>query len=1056
MSRASARASPDHLNRARWSRPLALGPLLGFACLAVLAGTCAESARGGDRERLLALLDERLAPAPRFSDAPEAPPCTSRTPAAAGVRMVCRTEPLPLSDVPAARRLTRRVEARAARRPADAEAQADLALAVLLGSWSPSGRDRAVDLLRSALEQEPDSPRRHNDLVAALLLRGEVDDRPWDLVEALEILAPDCRSMRTSSRETSLHRSLAVDALGLRPEPTFDPETTAAASRPAADAATLRHGAEASLGDWGVELTAGRPVRAAASLANADALASSLGERTGDRLLADAVEVVGAATREGADSRLAALADAHAGFRLLRGARPYSPCDGPSRTALTRIGRELAQHASPFHLWAEIDRAVCAYFDKDLGAAEEILRDVLAAIGSRSYPALEGRCRWLLGLTFMVQARFSEAEAEYRRAIALFERIGETGSAVYVRSLRAKNFEHVGMREEAWRQRRRALAGRSRVDPERANTILEEAVHALRRQGRPSAALIFLEEQIRGAAETARGTGAVDLLAYALLDRAALATELGLDRVAARDLDRVERLWHRLPAGHESQERLGIELEVEREIRRLPLELPRALAAVDRALGFFRAGSEAPGDQVEVLRLRRIRARLNLSGGRIAAAEQDLEQGIAEAERQRAGIVDAEERARFLAREQDLFEELVRLRLDHRHDALGALRTWERAGNRLLLDVDDPRQRRRPDLAGLDSVALDRFLPPGTLVVRFGALTDRLLVWTIFDGRLELEQKPVGRAALADRIASFRRALLTPADRGGPATLGDALSDLLLPARLAALEPGAPLLLVPDPVLLELPFAALPSPAGEGCLLERHVLSYSPSLALWSRPRDGGAPPAAGVRSALIVSDPAFDPQRFPDLPRLDAARRALPEQAELYARRMVLRGAEATKSALVAALPGHEVLIFDGHGLTDRQAPDRGGLVLAPETAATEDSDPSLLRPGDLDRSGLESLELVVLAACSTTLAPYPQTSEVAGLAGAFLARGVPRVITAAWEVEDRHAAGLFLRFHREFIAGESAEAALRRAQLALLDSGDPSLARPSVWAAYQVFRRQ
>jgi CHAT domain-containing protein len=146
------------------------------------------------------------------------------------------------------------------------------------------------------------------------------------------------------------------------------------------------------------------------------------------------------------------------------------------------------------------------------------------------------------------------------------------------------------------------------------------------------------------------------------------------------------------------------------------------------------------------------------------------------------------------------------------------------------------------------------------------------------------------------------------------------------------------------------------------------------------------------------------------------------------------------------------EVLHFDGHGITNSQYPERGGLLLAPADPAAPDIASSLLTAADLPPRALKHLRLVILGACSTGLTSYQDTAEVTGLAAAFLARGVPAVIGTAWDVPDEGASRLLEQLHRELAEGERPEKALQEAQRVILHS-NLGEADTRTWAAFQVF---
>ena len=69
------------------------------------------------------------------------------------------------------------------------------------------------------------------------------------------------------------------------------------------------------------------------------------------------------------------------------------------------------------------------------------------------------------------------------------------------------------------------------------------------------------------------------------------------------------------------------------------------------------------------------------------------------------------------------------------------------------------------------------------------------------------------------------------------------------------------------------------------------------------------------------------------------------------------------------------------------------------------------------------------------------------------FLAAGVPAVLGAHWDVDDRESREFFQLFHRLLLGGRSPVQALRGAQLAFLSDQRPMYRSPSNWAAFTLY---
>ena len=984
---------------------------------------------------LRAALVERFAPVTRPTGVSASRPCPDRRLADDRPDPTCRD----------ARLGTGWRELSAAIRHLD-DAGDDPALLRVYGLWALANGayDRAVDELAAAVDRDP-SAARHNDLAAALLLRAARGERAGDLADALEHAAR-ASALDPGLTEAHINRAFALSSLGLRhaADRAWAEAETGAASRLAAAyrALVAGHGppaarpkrarGEALLGRWAASCLRGDTAGADAALETASSLAAGVAAR-GDSTLLEAVTAVG-----GADpARRGLLASGHAAFGRIRGDATYATCD---LETLAAAEGDLEAARTPFVAWVGIDRAICSYFEGDFPAAVRRLTDVLNRWGTPARAAIVARVHALLGLVAMVQARYADADAHYGEAIARYSALGETGETLYLHALRARNLAFGGLGQKAWALRLSALHGLHLLyDRERAATIVQDAVEALRREGRSWAALAAIDEQIHVAeGAAAQPGGEEDLVAYARIARSTLLATLDRPEEAAAELDRAEAAWRRLPAGQEIRDRIAIELGVARASR-----AGGDPSAIDRALAFHaeRAGAGV-GNRVVVVSLLRQRARAAWRRGDLAAAEEGFAAGLAEVERQRSEITDPEQGARFAAHARDLVADLVRLLLDERGDPLAALAALDRGEGRLV--ERGPEETARGPLA---ATRLAAAVPKGGLVLRWGQLPDRLLVWTIDpEGRVVLEQRRVASETVARRVNAFRRGIRSEASAEERRRLGRELARLLLPAQLAALPRDASLVLVPATSLQGLPFAALPLEGGD-YLIERHVLAFAASLESLLRPTARGRSGAAPAE-LLLVADPAFDASRF-RLGRLKDAARAVEDWGGPGT--TALAGEAATRRAVLAALPRHRVLHAAAHGITDNAFPHRGGILLAMDPA---EPGADLLTAGDLEGRDLGHLELVILAACSTALGTVPETAEYAGLAAAFLARGVPAVVTAAWDVEDAATVRFFATVHRRLAAGEPVAEALRAAQLESLGAADPSLAAPRTWAAFRVDR--
>ncbi len=1064
-----------------------------FACrwaVAVMAVLWAAACAGTDSEqaadppallaRTLRLVEEARPFRPRFSGVRNHAECREE-PGRMTPSMRCR--PVDRETLHRAARLAAELHRLEAAFPHDPDLVRARSLLGLFTAEPALSVGREVERLRDALRRHDASPELRNDLAAMLLVRTELLDAPADALAALRH-ATDALALRSPFPEAELNRALALEMLtlwsaslepwrragkgtvaeGWRIEAREGLQRCARLAR-RARAAIAGHSApegpmsvawvarhpldarrqvEAQLGRWAEASERGRHREASEAIASANRTARLLAEATGDRLGLESVQRIGAAR----DGDLRTLVEGHAAFHAARGGGIYSDCSGRS---LAQAERALSDAGSPFRGWAVLDGAICAYFDKDFHLAETKLAELAEMIQDRPYPALAGRRSWILGLVRMVQGRYDEAMASFRTARDAFEGVGEQEHAVYLDALIAKTYRYLGAHDLAWDHRLRALRGRAGISsPERVFTIFEETVEALRAAGEERQVLPFLEEQLAAAGQAA-GNGDGDLLVYTLIDRRETLLDLGRKDEADADLARAEQAWARLEPGDESRRRLRLELDFHHALA--AGDDAARLAAIRRGLEFFQQRLDVPGDRIQVLALHREEAAVHQRAGRLAQAEEALLLSLAEAEAQRGQLMVPELRASFLDEMREIHERMVEIQLDGRGDPRRTLHFVERSSNRVLHDLLERSASPLSENGDEGWQDLIEELPEHSLVVRYGRLRDRLLVWVISRDGIGFEERNLPRRLLADRLGSLRQLLRDPA---AGALLDTVLADLganLLPRAVHHLPDGGSLVFVPDDSIAGVPFAALRDEQGR-YLGDRFTISAAPSLEVYRRAMErGGAWSAPVAGSILVVADPRFDRGLFPAMQPLAGARLAGERLGTIHPGATVITGQAATEPGLMEALAGHRVFHFEGHAVTDPANGARNGLLLAPADPARPDRESSLLRAEELADLDLAHVRLVVLAACSTAVGLYPESREVASLATSFLAAGAPAVVASLWDVEDAAAATLFEEFHRRLAAGDPPAAALRAAQAAMRESGDQRLSHPAAWAGFELF---
>jgi CHAT domain-containing protein len=799
------------------------------------------------------------------------------------------------------------------------------------------------------------------------------------------------------------------------------------------------------LAEWARSAERGDDSRAANSLARFAAIARTLRNQTGDRLLDDVATLLHQANaRRRQDLVAGHLAYAQALDFLV--AERFEAAGRPLEVAQ----RRLTVAGSPWALWAAFQRALVAYREK---RPDDALRSALGLVApamARSYFALAARSGWLAGLTLLERAEVSLATEALHPALAQFERLGEVANQASILSILASASEYLSMPREAWRLRLRALraivlAG----DQERATVLFGSAAQAAAREGMPEVGLLFEDEVL--AREL--GSGKPLVIAEAFWKRAMIQHQAGAEREAMADLAEASRYC----AGIRTT---GVRRHTEAVIAATQGAVERAgdpqaaVRTLTRSLRLFRS------ERFSVLKVEVLldRALAFQSIGDLDRAEADLAAGIEEYERQRRQLHDATSRVSFFDRAEQIFDVMIRFQLERRHRPDRAFAYAERAKARTLLDAVGPGAKCPPadrecrPQETLDANSVMAALPPSMALIELHVMEERLLVWTLCGGRLSFVSVNTGAAKIAGLAAALAASAQGAATGPSFSRSAAELYELLIAPVAFNLPPAAGLVLVADKAIQQVPLAALFNRHTGRFLAQDHPLVVAASASTFTlgllRARATGAARGHQALTALSVGDPELDLGRFPGLGPLPWAAQEADRTAGFYAGSVVLRGREATVARFLHEIDRHELVQFAGHAIS---YPDQRPRLLFAAAAAGAD-------PGELDAGAIAVLRLhrprlVILSACAAASGPAARLEGASSLARAFLAAGAPGVIANLWPVDDEVALAFTNRFHAAFAERQDELAALHSAQAGMLASSDARLRTPAAWAGFQLF---
>jgi len=381
---------------------------------------------------------------------------------------------------------------------------------------------------------------------------------------------------------------------------------------------------------------------------------------------------------------------------------------------------------------------------------------------------------------------------------------------------------------------------------------------------------------------------------------------------------------------------------------------------------------------------------------------------------------------------------VIALELDRgRPDAAFAYLERERAAAWVRRDT---RGSAAPRAAALGITDVRRRLSPGTLVLEYALLPDRLVIWAVRRDTVGWFAVPVGRDSVARLVARFGDEAAFPDATGARA----ALFDLLIRPVAGDVAGAAQLVAVPDRELSRLPLAALWDRDARAYLVERHAVRTLPSAAFVTGARSLGLV-SRDAPTALVVGDPTTDRAALPQLAPLPGAAREAARVAAIYPGARVLSGRAARVDSLLALLPGHRIFHFAGHAIVNAEQPELSYLALAADGAGN-----GTLLAREIGRLRLSDVKIAVLSACSTLGPRDTHVGAIAGLAYSFMRAGTPAIVSSLWDIDDSASAALLVTFHRHLAAGDPAPDALRAAQLEALRSGQAALRAPRAWAAF------
>jgi CHAT domain-containing protein len=234
------------------------------------------------------------------------------------------------------------------------------------------------------------------------------------------------------------------------------------------------------------------------------------------------------------------------------------------------------------------------------------------------------------------------------------------------------------------------------------------------------------------------------------------------------------------------------------------------------------------------------------------------------------------------------------------------------------------------------------------------------------------------------------------------------------------------LVIVPHGALHYLPFQALHD--GDSYLVERREVSFAPSAGVLLQCLDR---PRQELKTALLLglSDAL--------IPRVDDELDVL---KNIFKKVKRFSHTAATTEALLQNSADVDVLHLACHAQFRSDNPLFSSLRLANGWFTARDAYRLKL-----------NCALVTLSACETGMNAVAPGDELMGLTRGFLSAGSPTVMMSLWTIDDEATTELMRSFYRELVATQSCAAALRAAQIKLLNERP----HPFFWSPFVLVGR-
>jgi CHAT domain-containing protein len=252
----------------------------------------------------------------------------------------------------------------------------------------------------------------------------------------------------------------------------------------------------------------------------------------------------------------------------------------------------------------------------------------------------------------------------------------------------------------------------------------------------------------------------------------------------------------------------------------------------------------------------------------------------------------------------------------------------------------------------------------------------------------------------------------------------------LFPKQIQPLIEDKNLTIIPDDVLLNIPFEALQtSNTDNDYLIYKHQISYANSITFLNQNNNQQT---ENTKNAVGIA-----PINFAlGMSTLENSKTEV-EQLNLFKDSKLLLEEKASKKQLIQNLDDYKVIHISTHASNDK--------FREPYLALSD----SLININELYLTK-NTADLVVLSACETANGELYKGEGVLSLSRSFFNTGAKSVASTLWSIDDKSTSEIMASFYQNLNNGQSKSEALHQAKLNYLNSHSLSETSPYYWASF------